>query len=151
MKIDIVIPTYKLDLSIIELLNRLLHQTIPVQTIFLLNTEEKYWNPKIDEYINQNIHERQLHERQLNDGQLHERQLHDGQIDKECLTKINVPHDNLVNDSFSKAKSDNNEEKRSQMDDLPQKLIVLHHSLKEFDHCVTRDKGMHISDAALTR
>lgn len=43
MTIDVIIPTYKPDQSLFTLLDSLLGQSIPVQNIILMNTEEKYF------------------------------------------------------------------------------------------------------------
>lgn len=40
--VDVIIPTYKPDNQFIQLLDQLLEQTVPVQRIILMNTEEKY-------------------------------------------------------------------------------------------------------------
>lgn len=43
MKIDVIIPLYKPGKELFELLDKLNHQTAPVQNIILMNTEEKYY------------------------------------------------------------------------------------------------------------
>lgn len=43
MTIDVIIPLYKPGKELFELLNRLLEQTVPIQNIILMNTEEKYF------------------------------------------------------------------------------------------------------------
>ena len=43
MNIDVIIPLYKPGKELFELLNRLQKQTLPVQNIILMNTEEKYF------------------------------------------------------------------------------------------------------------
>lgn len=43
MKIDVIIPVYKPDRELFSLLDRLKHQTVPVQNIILMNTEKKYF------------------------------------------------------------------------------------------------------------
>ena len=43
LKIDVIIPVYKPGRELFELLDRLEKQTIPVQKIILMNTEEKYF------------------------------------------------------------------------------------------------------------
>lgn len=40
--VDVIIPTYKPDKKLIQLLDQLSKQTVPVQRIILVNTEEKY-------------------------------------------------------------------------------------------------------------
>ena len=40
--VDVIIPTYKPDKKLIQLLDQLLKQTVPVQRVILVNTEEKY-------------------------------------------------------------------------------------------------------------
>ena len=42
--VDVIIPTYKPDKKLIQLLEWLSKQTVPVQKIILVNTEEKYLN-----------------------------------------------------------------------------------------------------------
>lgn len=41
--VDVIIPTYKPDLKLIQLINSLLEQTVKVNKIILVNTEEKYF------------------------------------------------------------------------------------------------------------
>ena len=43
MKIDIIIPLYKPGKELFDLLDRLKKQTLPVQNVILMNTEEKYF------------------------------------------------------------------------------------------------------------
>ncbi len=45
MKIDVIIPTYKPDEKLFEILRMLTVQTIKVNKIILMNTEEKYMDP----------------------------------------------------------------------------------------------------------
>ena len=47
MKIDVIIPVYKPEDSFLEVLERLENQTIPIQNIILMNTEEKYYEKLI--------------------------------------------------------------------------------------------------------
>lgn len=42
--VDVIIPTYKPDANLTQLLDRLSEQTIPVHKIILMNTEEKYFD-----------------------------------------------------------------------------------------------------------
>ena len=42
--VDVIIPTYKPDKKLIQLIDRLSKQTVPVQKIILVNTEEKHLN-----------------------------------------------------------------------------------------------------------
>ena len=42
MKIDVIIPVYKPGKELFELIDRLEKQTVPVNRIILMNTEEKY-------------------------------------------------------------------------------------------------------------
>ncbi len=44
MKIDVIIPVYKPDLSFLQLIEKLETQSIPVNRIILMNTEEKYFS-----------------------------------------------------------------------------------------------------------
>lgn len=44
MNIDIIIPVYKPDKSFIQLIEKLENQTVPVNRIILMNTEEKYFS-----------------------------------------------------------------------------------------------------------
>ena len=43
MKVDIIIPVYKPDKSFLQLIEKLESQTVPVNRIILMNTEEKYF------------------------------------------------------------------------------------------------------------
>lgn len=43
-KIDVIIPVYKPDKSLFELIDRLEHQTLAVNKIILMNTEQKYFD-----------------------------------------------------------------------------------------------------------
>ena len=47
MKIDVIIPVYRPEKEFLLLLDRLERQTIPVQNIILMNTEEKYFEKLI--------------------------------------------------------------------------------------------------------
>lgn len=57
-EIDIIIPVYRPDKSFFTLIERLEHQTVPVRNIFLVNTEQKYFDrliygtPFFDRYKN---------------------------------------------------------------------------------------------------
>lgn len=44
MSIDVIIPTYKPDKDLFELVKRLNGQTIKPENIIIMNTEEKYWD-----------------------------------------------------------------------------------------------------------
>ncbi len=44
MKVDIIIPVYKPDNSFLQLIEKLENQTVPVNRIILMNTEEKYFS-----------------------------------------------------------------------------------------------------------
>ncbi len=44
MKIDVIIPLYKPGKELFDLLNMLKKQTLPIQNIILMNTEEKYFH-----------------------------------------------------------------------------------------------------------
>ena len=47
-KVDVIIPTYKPDKSLFELIDDLEKQSIRPEHIIIMNTEEKYWNDFID-------------------------------------------------------------------------------------------------------
>ncbi len=61
MTVDVIIPTYKPDVSFFELLDRLNTQTVEIRHIWIINTEEKYFNQLVfgrrfkDEYKNLHI------------------------------------------------------------------------------------------------
>lgn len=42
--VDVIIPVYKPDSGFLTLMERLLAQTVPVNRIILMNTEQKYWD-----------------------------------------------------------------------------------------------------------
>lgn len=42
-KVDVIIPVYKPDKSFLTLIERLEKQTVPVNRIILMNTEQKYF------------------------------------------------------------------------------------------------------------
>ncbi len=42
-EIDVIIPVYRPGKELVELIERLEHQSVPVHRILLVNTEEKYW------------------------------------------------------------------------------------------------------------
>ena len=44
MQIDVIIPVYKPDKRFFELLDMLSKQTVSVNKIILMNTEQKYWD-----------------------------------------------------------------------------------------------------------
>lgn len=48
MKIDVIIPVYKPDAGLLSLLDRLETQSVPVNKIILINTEEKYFRELTD-------------------------------------------------------------------------------------------------------
>lgn len=50
MKVDVMIPLYKPGKELFELLNRLNKQSVPIQKIILMNTEEKYFEQLIFEH-----------------------------------------------------------------------------------------------------
>lgn len=43
-EVDIIIPVYKPGKELVELVEKLEHQTVPVRRILLFNTEQKYWD-----------------------------------------------------------------------------------------------------------
>lgn len=45
--VDVIIPTYKPEKSLFSLLEKLSHQTVPIQKIILVNTEERYFDQLI--------------------------------------------------------------------------------------------------------
>lgn len=45
--VDVIIPTYKPDCKLTQLVSMLQKQTYPISHILLINTEEKYWNPDL--------------------------------------------------------------------------------------------------------
>lgn len=47
-KIDVIIPTYKPDDNLEEILERLERQTCPPEHIFVMNTEEAYWKADLE-------------------------------------------------------------------------------------------------------
>jgi rhamnosyltransferase len=62
VKIDVIIPVYKPGKELFELLDRLGRQTVPVQKIILMNTEEKYFEQLVygcrfeDRFGNTEVH-----------------------------------------------------------------------------------------------
>lgn len=44
MSIDVIIPTYKPDKALFELVKRLNGQSLKPENIIIMNTEEKYWD-----------------------------------------------------------------------------------------------------------
>ncbi|MCH5255728.1 MAG: glycosyltransferase family 2 protein [Lachnospiraceae bacterium] len=44
LKVDVIIPTYKPDYKFLDLMEKLACQTIPVQRIIIMNTEQKYFD-----------------------------------------------------------------------------------------------------------
>ena len=43
-KVDVIIPTYKPDQKFLDLMEKLAHQTVPVQKVIIMNTEQKYFD-----------------------------------------------------------------------------------------------------------
>ncbi|MCM1143463.1 MAG: glycosyltransferase family 2 protein [Blautia sp.] len=43
-KVDVIIPTYKPDKKFLQLIEKLEHQTVPIQKIIIMNTEQKYFD-----------------------------------------------------------------------------------------------------------
>ncbi len=43
-KVDVIIPTYKPDQKFLKLIDKLEHQTVPIQQIIIMNTEQKYFD-----------------------------------------------------------------------------------------------------------
>ena len=54
-KVDVVIPVYKPDSQLLDLLKAILEQTYPVNKIILINTEEEFFDQEIanneDDYV----------------------------------------------------------------------------------------------------
>lgn len=50
MLIDIVIPTYKPDGKLLEIIDMLSKQTVPVNQVIIINTEKEYWDKFVKEY-----------------------------------------------------------------------------------------------------
>ena len=46
--VDVVIPTYRPDDQVAELLKKLLNQSYPVQHIFIMNTNQNFWNDNLN-------------------------------------------------------------------------------------------------------
>lgn len=72
MKVDVIIPVYKPDETFFQLIESLEKQTIPVNDIIIMNTEEKYFErltyerSDLDKY--QNIHVFHLSKREFDHG-----------------------------------------------------------------------------------
>lgn len=47
--VDLLIPTYKPNKDLFRLLERIRKQDYPVKTVFIVNTDEQYWDPAIEE------------------------------------------------------------------------------------------------------
>lgn len=43
-KVDVIIPTYKPKEQFLDLMEKLAHQTVPIQHIIIMNTEQKYFD-----------------------------------------------------------------------------------------------------------
>ena len=71
-KVDVIIPVYKPDDKFIELIDRLEHQSIAINQIIIMNTEQKYYdrlvygNPAIKNY--HNIQVKHISKREFNHG-----------------------------------------------------------------------------------
>lgn len=71
-KVDVIIPSYKPDGKFIELIERLEHQSIAINQIIIMNTEQKYYdrlvygNPAIKSY--HNIQVKHISKREFNHG-----------------------------------------------------------------------------------
>lgn len=48
MKVDVIIPTYRPDEKFLQTIQRLLEQTVCPEHIWIVNTEEHYWNREIE-------------------------------------------------------------------------------------------------------
>ncbi len=48
ISVDIIIPTYQPDTELKELLRSLALQVLPPDNIFIVNTEEKYWDKSLE-------------------------------------------------------------------------------------------------------
>ena len=48
-KVDVIIPAYHPGKEFSTLLERLTRQTVPVHRMIVMNTEEKFWNPELEE------------------------------------------------------------------------------------------------------
>ncbi|MBE5867420.1 MAG: glycosyltransferase family 2 protein [Lachnospiraceae bacterium] len=71
--IDVIIPTYKPDKSFLELVERLCTQTLPVNRIIVMNTEEKYYEEliygsKISEKYKEKVQVHHLSKREFDHG-----------------------------------------------------------------------------------
>ena len=46
--IDVIIPTYHPGNEFSKLIDRLMKQTCPIHQIIIMNTEEAFWEPKME-------------------------------------------------------------------------------------------------------
>ena len=47
--VDVIIPAYKPDIKLTQLVSKLQQQTYPIGHILIINTEESFWNPDLIE------------------------------------------------------------------------------------------------------
>lgn len=101
-KVDVIIPTFRPGDKLEKLLRRLLEQSIPVNRVIIMNTEEKYWNEDRFEGLFEG-EETRLSVYHIRQSEFdHGKTRHDG-ISKSdadvciCMTHDCVPHDrNLI-------------------------------------------------------
>ena len=55
-KADVIIPTFKPGDKMEKLLRRLLEQSVPVNRVIIMNTEEKYWDAEAPTLISMESH-----------------------------------------------------------------------------------------------
>ena len=101
MKIDVIIPVYKPGQELFSLLDRLGNQTVPIQNIILMNTEEKYFDELVsgtkfsEKYTNVRVYH--LSKQEFDHGGTRHKgvQLSDADIFI-CMTQDAVPVDEFL-------------------------------------------------------
>ena len=98
MMVDILIPTYKPGREFIELLKCLKGQTVPIQKIIIMNTEEAYWdrlmyeNAELKQFHNLEVHHLSQNEFD-HGGTRHKGMLYSKAEVCICMTQDAVPAD----------------------------------------------------------
>ena len=139
-KADVIIPTFKPGDKLEKLLRRLLEQSVPVDRVIIMNTEEKYWDAERCESLfeGEDTKLTVCHIRQSEFD--HGRTRHEGILKSDadvciCMTHDCVPYDrNLVKELLEALEEDEQKEFLEEM--ISPKLYTMFVTPKDVDETV---------------
>ena len=139
-KADVIIPTFKPGDKLEKLLRRLLEQSVPVDRVIIMNTEEKYWDAERFESLfeGEDTKLTVCHIRQSEFD--HGRTRHEGILKSDadvciCMTHDCVPYDrNLVKELLEALEEDEQKEFLEEM--ISPKLYTMFVTPKDVDETV---------------